>query len=159
MLKYVDTQVVFAEIPDEITLAISISGCPCHCKGCHSSYLAKDVGDPLTYKTLARLILANKGITCVSFMGGDSNPKEVSELAKYIKENFNVLSVAWYSGRQHLSDEIELKYFDFVKLGPYEEDKGPLNKRTTNQQFFKIVHYFNEDKCVNITSKFWKDAD
>ena len=26
MLKYVDTKEVFAEIPDEITLAISISG-------------------------------------------------------------------------------------------------------------------------------------
>ena len=28
MLKYVDSKVVFAEIPDEITLAINISNCP-----------------------------------------------------------------------------------------------------------------------------------
>lgn len=44
MLKYVDARVVFQEIPDEITLAINISNCPCHCKGCHSQYLAEDIG-------------------------------------------------------------------------------------------------------------------
>jgi predicted enzyme involved in methoxymalonyl-ACP biosynthesis len=47
MLKYVDTKVVFVEVPDEITLAISISGCPCFCEGCHSAYLAKDIGKEL----------------------------------------------------------------------------------------------------------------
>ena len=47
MLKYVDTKVVFQEIPDEITLAINISNCPCHCPGCHSSYLAEDIGNAL----------------------------------------------------------------------------------------------------------------
>lgn len=47
MLKYVDARVVFQEIPDEITLAINISNCPCHCKGCHSQYLAEDIGKPL----------------------------------------------------------------------------------------------------------------
>ena len=48
MIKYVNTEVVFQEIPDETTLAINISGCPCHCPGCHSSYLWEDVGTPLT---------------------------------------------------------------------------------------------------------------
>ena len=37
-LKYVNTQEVFQEFPDEITLAINISKCPCHCRGCHSNY-------------------------------------------------------------------------------------------------------------------------
>lgn len=39
MLKYVDTAIVFSEIPDEVTLAINISGCPNKCKNCHSQYL------------------------------------------------------------------------------------------------------------------------
>lgn len=38
-MKYSDAQVVFAEVPDEITLAISISGCPNRCPGCHSQHL------------------------------------------------------------------------------------------------------------------------
>ena len=44
MLKYVNTDVVFQEIPDEVTLAINISNCPCHCPGCHSRYLWEDIG-------------------------------------------------------------------------------------------------------------------
>lgn len=48
MVKYTDSQVTFREIPDEITLCINISGCPNHCEGCHSSYLAEDIGTKLT---------------------------------------------------------------------------------------------------------------
>ena len=47
MLKYVNTAVVFQEIPDEVTLAINISGCPCRCPGCHShniDYLTRIIG-------------------------------------------------------------------------------------------------------------------
>lgn len=31
MLKYVNCGIVFQEIPDEVTLSINISNCPCHC--------------------------------------------------------------------------------------------------------------------------------
>ena len=48
MLKYVDTKVTFAEVPDEISLCINISNCPNHCEGCHSPYLAEDIGTELT---------------------------------------------------------------------------------------------------------------
>lgn len=48
-MKYVDTKIVFQELPNEITLAINISGCPCACIGCHSSYLSQDIGDPTIY--------------------------------------------------------------------------------------------------------------
>ena len=44
MLKYYNAMVVFEEIPDEITLAINITNCPCHCVGCHSKFLWEDVG-------------------------------------------------------------------------------------------------------------------
>lgn len=75
MLKYTDTKVCFQEIPDEITLCINLSRCPCHCKNCHSSYLAEDIGDVLTITRIEKLIKANKGITAICFMGGDNDPK------------------------------------------------------------------------------------
>ena len=85
MLKYVNSEVTFSEVPDEITLCINISNCPCHCKGCHSAYLAEDVGKPLVGMVLREdLINKNKGITCVAFMGGDSNPESINNLAEYI---------------------------------------------------------------------------
>ena len=152
MLKYVDSKVVFAEIPNEITLAINISGCPCNCKGCHSSYLAKDIGEPLDLQHLTNLIDSNKGITCVCIMGGDANPSEVDDIAQDIKEYYPELKVAWYSGRQELSRDIDLCNFDAIKLGPYKEEFGPLNSRTTNQRFYKV----SDGELINITSKFWK---
>ena len=68
MLKYVEAQVVFSEIPDEITLCINISNCPCHCIGCHSPYLAEDIGEYLTFDTLLKLCYLNDGITCTAFI-------------------------------------------------------------------------------------------
>lgn len=152
MLKYVDSKVVFAEVPDEITLAINISNCPCQCKGCHSSYLAKDIGEPLDLQHLTNLIDSNKGITCVCIMGGDANPSEVDDIAQDIKEYYPELKVGWYSGRQELSKDIELGNFDYIKLGPYIEEFGPLNSKTTNQRFYKV----SNGELVDITSKFWK---
>ena len=160
MLKYVDAKVVFAEIPDEITLAINISGCPCHCKGCHSAYLAEDIGVVLSEAGLTLLIEANEGISCIAFMGGDASPEEVSLYAGFIKSMYPNLKVAWYSGRQELSKDIELRNFDYIKLGPYIEEKGPLSSRTTNQRLYKIEPFDDivpGDCClIDITDKFWK---
>ena len=45
--KYLDTQIVFAEIPDEITLAINITNCPFRCPDCHSPELQRNIGNNL----------------------------------------------------------------------------------------------------------------
>ena len=152
MLKYVDAKVVFAEVPDEVTLAINISNCPCQCKGCHSSYLAQDIGAELTFNEVRKLIKKNSGISCVALMGGDAEPDKVNTLASFITNHYDSIKVAWYSGRQELSSVIDLFNFDYIKLGPYKEEFGPLNSRTTNQRFYKV----NGRELVDITSKFWK---
>lgn len=157
MVKYVDTKVVFREIPNEITLAINISGCPCQCKGCHSSYLAEDIGEILSFTTLSKLIKDNTGITCVAFMGGDGDVFMINELAKHIRKNHPDLNIAWYSGRQELSEHIELCNFDFIKLGPYLEEFGPLDSPTTNQCFYHIFYENNEWNMIDITPIFWKN--
>ena len=156
MLKYTNAKVTLAEIPDEITLAINISSCPCHCEGCHSSYLAEDIGEPLDLQHLTDLIDKNRGITCVCIMGGDANPSEVDDIAQDIKEYYHNLKVGWYSGRQELSKEIDLHNFDYVKLGPYIKDKGPLNYRTTNQVLLEIEVVQDRLFTKDITAKFWK---
>lgn len=151
MLKYVDTKVVFAEIPDEVTLAINISNCPCHCDGCHSAYLADDIGKPLNWDNLNAIVHINRGITCVAFMGGDISPSEISHLASKVKQMG--LKTAWYSGRQELSQNLNIANFDYIKVGPYIKELGPLNKRTTNQRFYKVEQ---GNIMTDITSVFWK---
>ena len=160
MLKYVNYDITFQEIPDEITLCINISNCPCHCIGCHSSYLAEDIGEKLTLDKIYKLIENNEGITCICFMGGDSSPKEIDMLTRCIKDLYDI-KVAWYSGRQELSKYINLKCFDFIKLGPYIEEFGPLNSKTTNQRFYQVIKSHYEDgtsgyELLDVTYKFWK---
>ena len=155
MLKFVDTKEVFAEIPDEITLAISISGCPIRCKGCHSTYLWDDVGEPLSVDALSSLLSDHCGITCVCFMGGDQAPSEINTLAQWVKENTSV-HTAWYSGADEVSKEVDLRNLDYLKIGHYSEKFGPLNSPTTNQIMWRIEHQGEENRRVNITSSFWK---
>lgn len=143
--------VTFSEFPDEISLCINISNCPCHCVGCHSSYLAEDIGEPLLESTLHKLITENKGITCIGFMGGDIEPKSVNALAQYIKTEYT-LKVGWYSGRQTLSKDIDYRLFDYIKIGPYIEEYGPLNNPNTNQKMYLV----DNGQLIDITSKFWK---
>lgn len=154
MIKYVDTKVVMSEVPDEITLAINLSNCPCHCKGCHSSYLAEDIGKVLTLDVLEHLIRKNQGITCVSFMGGDSDTVRVDGLAEFVRKCFPSLKVAWYSGRDELSEHIDISHFDYIKLGHYDEEYGPLNNPNTNQRMYKI----SKGELIDITNRFWNES-
>lgn len=160
MLKYVDTKVVFQEVPDEVTLAINISNCPCHCEGCHSPYLAEDIGKELSIEELTTLGTETEGITCICFMGGDSDPKRINRLAKWVVEELD-LKAAWYSGRQYIPEEIDLKNFHYIKIGPYIPKLGGLDKETTNQIMYRVDYNFNNHTYVtkDITFKFRKHED
>lgn len=159
MLKYVDTQVTFAEVPDEITLCINISNCNCHCEGCHSPYLAEDIGNKLTFDELLKLYSKNSGVTCISFMGGDSEPAYINKMAEVLREGELPVKIAWYSGRQELSKDIDLENFDYIKLGPYMKDRGPLNNKNTNQRFYEVLRVSKIPSrfiLKDITHKFYK---
>ena len=153
MLKYTEAVVGFSEVPEEIALCINISGCPIHCKGCHSSYLWQDIGTELWPAVLSNLIAKNQGITCVAFMGGDADVDTIESLAKWVKD-YTKLKVCWYSGRKNLdSIVLNYSYFDYIKIGPYEEDKGGLDKPSTNQKFYKVRHE-QDNMLDDITYKF-----
>ncbi len=89
-------------------------------------------------------------------MGGDSEPRYINSLAKLIKETTD-LKIGWYSGRQTLSADINLEWFDFIKVGPYIEQFGPLNNPNTNQIMYKVVHENGNNLMFNITNKFWEE--
>lgn len=154
MLRYVNTGVVFQEIPDEVTLAINLSGCPCRCPGCHSSYLWQDIGTPLTPMELEAIVNRyGNSITCVCFMGGDAEPAYVNALANYLHHEHPELKVAWYSGRQRVAAGVRKADFDYIKLGPYIAHLGCLRERTTNQRLYKRA---SGDCFTDITPRFWK---
>ncbi len=154
MLKYVNTGIVFQEIPDEVTLAINISNCPCRCPGCHSQYLWDDIGLPLDTNAIdAFMECYGRDITCVAFMGGDAEPKGVNLLAQYLHVEHPEFKVAWYSGRLRISSDIKKTDFDYIKVGPYIRHLGPLNSPTTNQRLYRQTA---DGTFEDITFKFWR---
>ena len=134
MLKVASYDIVFQEVPGEVTLALNISSCPNRCPGCHSPHLLEDTGEELTEDLIAGLLDRYcAGLTCVCFMGGDQAPDEVQQLARYVREQG--LKTAWYSGHTFTPSD-EHRVFDFIKTGPYVEALGGLKNRTTNQRFY-----------------------
>ena len=159
-MKYVDTAVTFAEIPDQICLCINISGCQFRCPDCHSKYLWEDTGTELTPEVLDQLIVNNPGISCICLMGGTE--EEILHLLKSSKKIWN-LKRAWYTGQSEIPNNYALlMLLDYIKVGPYIAEKGPLNSKTTNQRLYKIEHNYSplvadSGSCaipVDITSRF-----
>lgn len=157
MIKFVeqDTSVVFEEIPNEVTLAVNISNCQNHCIGCHSPYLKQDIGRELNFEAIDELIEKNDGITCFCFMGEGNDKESLKNAMLYINEKYPDLKIGLYSGRESVEDSIT-NHLDYLKTGPYIEEYGPLNSRTTNQRLYQRVESLIGDDWVDITEKFWK---
>lgn len=154
-MKYLNWDIVFQEIPDETTLAVNISNCPCRCPGCHSEFLWGDVGTELTIKELDRLIgQVVADITCICFMGGDAAPEHINILAKHIAQQYSSIKVGWYTGKTIISNAVNLEWLDYVKVGPYIERLGGLKSPQSNQKLYKVIH--PHKKLEDITYKFRK---
>ena len=65
--------------------------------------------------------------------------------------NYPNIKTAWYTGLSEIPN-INLDYFDYIKIGAYIKDLGGLKSPTTNQRLYKI----EDKKLEDITYKFWK---
>lgn len=156
MLKYLYCKEIFAEVPSEITMGVSISGCQIRCQGCHSRELWEDKGTLLTIEELQNLLNKHKGITTLLLLGGEHDIDTLIELFQYA---YKKVKTAWYCGLDMIpKDKLGImQYLDYLKLGHYDHELGGLNSPTTNQRFYQIEHqgdgsYYEHD----ITFKFKK---
>lgn len=147
-LKALSHSIVFQEVPNEVSLALNISGCPHHCEGCHSPELAEDVGVELTQELKRLLTIYKPYITCVCFMGGDQNMEQLKSSINIVRSNG--LRTAIYSGLDTLQPFIEFfceeekgidldDYFDYIKIGHYDKSLGGLSSPTTNQKMYCFI--------------------
>ena len=157
-LKYINHSIVFQEVPNEVTLAINISGCPVHCEGCHSKYLWEDTGNYITDDLPQLLETYKDKITCVCFMGGDHNRDCLEEL-KYLCYLCGEagLKTALYTGRTIYSELIAfaIHYLDYLKVGEYISELGGLDNPNTNQRMFQMAVENDQNVFKDITSLFW----
>lgn len=154
MLKHLGGAIVMQEVPDEITLAVNVSGCTHRCPECHSKYLWEDKGILLDNEWIQNMLKQYKRhVTCVCFMGGDHEQYELLDMCQVIHKVG--VKTCLYSGVDSVTDIIQplQNELDYLKIGSYIPEYGPLNKNTTNQKMFKKI----DDEWVDITHKFWKE--
>ena len=153
MLRFLDCIESFAEVPDEISLYIPLTGCQIRCSECNSKWLWEFTGDELSIDRLSQLISDHKGITCIC-IGGGHDYSALNDLFSYTKQNTNI-KTCWYTGLNYIPKSLDLNMLDYIKIGPYISEYGGLNCKETNQKFF-VVHHDKSNMLENITFKFWK---
>lgn len=136
MLNFYEKRIVFQEVPNEISLAFGITGCPLRCKGCHSPFSwPAEKGEPLTKGVLLEAIEPYKGmISTVLFMGGEWDKELLKELLMACHEAG--LKTALYTGLDSVDDDL-MAHLTYLKTGRWIPELGGLASLTTNQ---KLVH-------------------
>ncbi len=155
MLRFASYDIVFQEIPGEVTLAVNLSNCPNTCQGCHSPHLRQNIGEVLDEQAIAALLEEyGDAVSCFCFMGGDADPAAVERSAVLVRRlSGGKLKTAWYSGRDELAPGIRAEHFDYIKIGSYREALGGLASPTTNQRLYRVENGGLHD----MTSVFWRD--
>lgn len=147
------------EVPDEIAVAFNIADCPHKCTGCHSKSLWSYTGQLLgpMYPYILDHLLYPKGITCVCFMGGEWRPRELITYCRLAHKRG--LKTCLYSGADDLKqfDGQLLQHLDYLKLGSWQQHKGPLSDKHTNQRMFKLRDDEGRPAVFDITYKFQKE--
>lgn len=155
-LKYLGYAVVCEEVPDEISLAFNISGCPYHCEGCHSEYLWEYAGELLSQNIKNILADISEMITCVCFLGGDQNISELSAMCRKVKYDYG-LKTCIYAGADSFEKFLPIindGCLDYLKLGRYKSECGGLDNPNTNQRMYKYYYQDGEWTYDDITYRF-----
>ena len=153
MIKYQNYDILLQEIPEMVSLAVNITNCQNNCIGCHSPYLKNDIGKELTEKEIDKLLSENFGVNCFLFMGEGNDINKLFALSDYVFNRYNI-KTAIYCGGNNIEDDF-YSHFDYIKIGEYKSEFGPLNSKFTNQRLYKIDRY-NKKVLDDITYVFQK---
>lgn len=130
-------EIVFQEVPDEISISFSVAGCQLRCEGCHSTELWTEKGGQLLTTDLFLSILKENVnlASCVLFLGGEWREDELVEFLQLAKDH--KYKTCLYTGLDDVSDNIKSK-LTFLKTGRWTPTLGGLNSITTNQKFIDV---------------------
>lgn len=162
MLKYSYTDIYTVEIPNELSLGISILGCPIKCPDCHSSHTwdincHNEYSRDLTIEELDTIISNNSEVSCILFFGGEWKYSYLTILLNHIKNNYTY-KTALYSGNrlEYLKKRLDLTLLDYCKVGEFKKELGGLKNKNTNQRLYILD---NGNIKEDITYTFWKTKE
>lgn len=138
-MRYATAQTVFQEVPDEVSVAFLVTGCPMRCHGCHSSDAWNGArGHELTEATIDAWIERSRGfLSCVLFLGGEWDPAGLKRLLDHARARG--LKTCLYTGLELEQVDPELvSRLDFLKVGSWVAELGGLDSPRTNQKFIEM---------------------
>ncbi|NMH66443.1 anaerobic ribonucleoside-triphosphate reductase activating protein [Shewanella salipaludis] len=144
MFNSLTPQIALQEVPGEVSLLFSITGCDVGCKGCHSVELwDANYGEPLTQdRYLAYLEQYLDFVSCIVFFGGEWQPGSLIPcLALARSMNFKT---CLYTGRERVAAEI-VAHLDYLKTGEFKQQLGGLASPGSNQKFYDL----NRKQIIN----------
>ena len=118
-LRYSSYDIVLQEVPNEISLCFTITGCPLACEGCHSEYI---------WDGSKGCALTNEGLETL--------------LSLIFQVKCKRLKTALYTGLN--LKQVQRKYpellgcLDYIKTGKWLPKLGGLDSPTTNQEFLNL---------------------
>jgi len=136
-MNYHQFEIVLQEVPGEISLCFTITGCSLQCEGCHSPFLWKtENGMLLSVKEFEKKLNQYLGFaSCVLFMGGEWHEENLVELLKIAhQKNYKT---CLYTGQNSVSQSL-LKELTWLKTGKWIPQNGGLNNPKTNQKFIHV---------------------
>ena len=135
-IRFTREEIVWQEVPDEVSLAFLISGCPLRCPGCHSSDSWRvGNGRELDEAYLRSRLQRYQGLlTCGLFLGGEWLPERLLPLLRLVRGTG--LNTCLYTGYER--DELPpalLPELTYLKTGRWQPSLGGLEQVGTNQRF------------------------
>lgn len=136
-MRIFNYDIVFQEVPDEMSLCITVCGCPLKCDGCHSPHTWGNSGQPFSIDDFKALLNKYKDyISNVVFMGGEWEQDTLITMLQISKaEN---LKTCLYTGLDDIDESIK-KELTYLKTGRFIKELGGLNSKNTNQVFKNLV--------------------
>lgn len=134
LFRSLPPSVVMQELPGQVALLFTITGCSLACRGCHSADIwPAHRGLDLTDKSFLSWLDRYQGlISSVVFFGGEWQPELLLNKLKLARQRR--LLTCLYTGLPEVPVELKA-YLDFEKTGGWQKERGGLAEKNTNQKF------------------------
>lgn len=147
-----------------LRVALWVSGCEQHCKGCHNAYSwDRNLGKKFGLEAILEIYkeLDKDYIAGLSILGGNPteeyNIETITILCKYVKKNYPNKNIWVYSG--HTFEELKnfelLKYIDVLVDGKFIEELADIKypyAGSTNQRLIDIPKTLKYGKIILINT-------